>query len=94
MCLRSWKRMSGRSALESKGLKERVISSWRLTGMTTRVVNTSPLSSYSPASFILSSSWVLRCLLKELFASSGSLMDLAIDRYISRYPPESSCVAD
>jgi hypothetical protein len=41
VCLRSWKRICGRPAFESKGLKERVTSSWRPTGVPTRVTNTS-----------------------------------------------------
>src|SRR5215212_6332689 len=44
-------------------------------GVPRRVANTSPLSSRSPASFILSSSWALRCFFKDLFATSGSFMD-------------------
>src|SRR5215217_1901868 len=44
-------------------------------GVPSRVANTSPLSSHSPASFILSSSWALRCFFKDLFATSGSFVD-------------------
>jgi hypothetical protein len=75
VCLRSWKRISGRPAFRSRGLKERVTSSWRPNGVPTRVVNTSPLSSHSPASLVFSASWLLRCLLRALFATSGSLME-------------------
>jgi hypothetical protein len=67
--------MSGRLAFRSKGLKEWVISSWRHKGVPIPVVNTSPLSRHSPASFAFSSSWVLQCPLKAPFAISGSFID-------------------
>src|SRR5215213_3022937 len=44
-------------------------------GVPSRVANTSPLSSHRPASFILSSSWALRCFFMDLFATSGNFID-------------------
>lgn len=75
MCLRSWKRMSGSPAFESRGLKERVISSWRRKGVPTQVLNARSSSSHIPPGFVRSSSCASWCFLKEPLATSGSLID-------------------